>query len=218
MKKHQDIVPLQFASSDAIIRKLGEKYKREWDKDKRKLVSVSYRWLTALHPDPEGHHQVAVKTYLRKKWEAQDSDSDEGEKDTMEVFWDYICMPQMPRILGSEEDQRFRKSLSVMNVIYGHPGIAVLLQKHLPNEFPGVYNDSGWCSFESSVSLICKCETSHYCLPPRTPMRFDELIDTKKFTNGADSDTVKTLYHATFDTMATTARELAFTNIEWRAI
>merc|ERR1712039_919042 len=95
--------------------------------------------------------------------------------------------------------------------------IAVLQQKQMPLGFPGRYEDSGWCCFESSVSLIAKTETGKYAPPPRTPARFAELIETRQFTNGADADTVKTLYNATFTSMANSCEKLSFARVKWHA-
>uniref|UniRef100_A0A0G4HDB1 Uncharacterized protein n=1 Tax=Chromera velia CCMP2878 TaxID=1169474 RepID=A0A0G4HDB1_9ALVE len=47
-------------------------------------------------------------------------------------------------------------------------------------------------------------------LPPRAPAAFDTLLDTKKFTNGADSDTVKVLYKQFVQRTAGSVQRVSF--------
>merc|ERR1712083_230675 len=65
------------------------------------------------------------------------------------------------------------------------------------------------------MGTIFKTEMNQYSMPVRTPARFNELIDTKQFTNSADRETLRSLYAATFKTMCKSQSTLTLAELEW---
>uniref|UniRef100_A0A0G4H701 Uncharacterized protein n=1 Tax=Chromera velia CCMP2878 TaxID=1169474 RepID=A0A0G4H701_9ALVE len=173
-----------------------------------KLVAVSYPWLSKEHSDPDGFRLRSVLEQLDKHWWAQ-----EGSSVTVFVFWDYLSLFQ--RAPGGKHTDAphtvLEKGLHKIDIIYSSPHTHVIrsmkVSESAPNATP--YIERGWCWFESAVTALKplaqvlsddtdgespkKKNQSSLCIPA-SPLAFDETIDTKKFTNGADADDVKAMY------------------------
>ena len=80
----------------------------------RRVGVLSYRWLTAAHPDPNGEHKAVVRTFLNGRHGA----SLEG------LFWDFACLPQIKKDgeelvrRTDEEEAAFRKGKPFLSL--GH--------------------------------------------------------------------------------------------------
>jgi hypothetical protein len=109
-----------------------------------KVAVLSYRWLTAAHPDPDAFHMRAVRTFLRgqpTRWAA--------------VFWDFASCHQKERT--DDEAAAFKAALSVMIRLYASPVTTVMQHKRLPTGFPPeqpTYATSGWCTMEQAAASL----------------------------------------------------------------
>jgi len=84
--------------------------------------------------------------------------------DRVGIFWDYASLPQPKRT--DIEQQRFKKGLASINVLYSDGRSIVIQLKQLPSpSFDGMndtpYHERGWCKFEEAVSSIIKGHNSH---------------------------------------------------------
>lgn len=136
----------------------------------KKIVMVSYGWLTKEHPDPLSFYLPYVQAFLRKHC---------LRTGHCGVFWDYCALPQLGPNQSEEddeEDEHFRKcGLRVMHRLYGSRKTMVLQLTQLPlsSPLPGspgspcppsemaqprAYLTRGWCLFESTVASMTKAE------------------------------------------------------------
>ena len=122
----------------------------------RKVAVLSYRWLTAAHPDPEGFHMDAIRTFFR------------SHKTRTALFWDFASCFQKERT--AQEDALFKIALSAMTCLYASPHSLVIQHKRLPaaggkytpivptfpHEPAGIadYEHSGWCTMEQAASSL----------------------------------------------------------------
>ena len=111
------------------------------------VAVLSYRWLTAAHPDPDGFHMRAVRGFFAAargrphRWRA--------------LFWDFGSCHQKERT--DEETAAFKLALSVMTRLYASPLTCVLQHKRLPADFPNsqpTYELSGWCTMEQAAASL----------------------------------------------------------------
>ena len=113
------------------------------------IFALSYRWLTAEHPDLDGFHLSKVVAFLKilKK--------QRYNVDDCAVFWDFGSLFQPERTV--DQKVLFREGLAASNVWYGSLHTTVLIQSHLP---PGStatpYIQSGWCFVEATISSVIK--------------------------------------------------------------
>ena len=119
------------------------------------IFALSYRWLTAEHPDPDSFHLSKVVAFLEvhKAWVEKMGIN----VDDCAVFWDFGSLFQPERT----HDQKvlFREGLRASNVWYGSYHTTVLIQSHLPPGFTATpYSQSGWCFVEATISSVIKYE------------------------------------------------------------
>lgn len=192
---------------------------------------LSYRWLTQLHPDPDGFHLRLVVTFMKEHMDLY-------HLDETALFWDFGSLFQKPR--SPDEEVMFEEGLKNSNVWYGHTKNTVLIQSHLPPGFNGpAYDQSGWCFVESAMSSVIKSTWNRYDLgklmldngtlsvdlfrarterrPPQTPEKVGHILKNDKvFTNSSDANVVAGIYKRFFDELAT-AKTLSFTLLRWNA-
>jgi len=204
-----------------------------------KIVAISYCWLTALHPDPDGNQlrkigRVIEQQLQRTKYE------DDYKIDDLAMFWDWLSLYQKPR--SDAEDTIFKRALPNMGLWYAHQMVIKWLLTIVPADVRA-YNDRGWPTFERSVSglivghhgvldlgLFDACctywgggiqrgGTQYQCKagrrPPSTPGVFQTEVLTKHFTAGYDKDFVIEKYETTFIEVMGSARKLSFARLGW---
>ena len=133
-----------------------------------RVCQLSYRWLSAEHPDPDRFHVRAVaEWYGSSRW-AYDK--------YMGVFWDFASLPQKDASgFRSEADTaKFHTGLKLMSALYAHPETLVVQHKRLSPECiargSNPYDSSGWCNFEQAVAGL---------LVERRPKLFEIGVDTR---------------------------------------
>uniref|UniRef100_A0A0G4G2T5 Uncharacterized protein n=1 Tax=Chromera velia CCMP2878 TaxID=1169474 RepID=A0A0G4G2T5_9ALVE len=200
------------------------------------LVCISYGWLSRAHPDPNSFHlQLLVKGIDRQWW----AKGQRGER--VFVFWDFMSLFQLPRDEQQEAlFRKALKNLDLLyssshTRVYRSTGVP----PNSPNALP--YDKRGWPTFETSVTgfkpsrllhqLPTTLQKDSECrggkkaqgdkgpgrgheavLPPRAPADFNSLVDTKTFTNGADTETVKTLYEQFVHRTACSVQRVSFSS------
>ena len=119
MKRMQDLPEKAFFSPQEAAALL--------DRADRSIIALSYRWLTALHPEPRGTTLLALRRLL------------DSTPDMMHcgLFWDYASLPQRG-LDGSdrteEETSVFKRGLKVMAFFYASiTGTAVVQLKDVPD-------------------------------------------------------------------------------------
>ena len=126
-----------------------------------RVGALSYRWLTAAHPDPDRFHLSAVLLSLRPDpsrdgcWPWLWLSDGRRALRVEALFWDYASLPQAARTAA--EQTIFENGLRVMANFYAHPRVVVLQQKHLPASFDPsqpTYEQSGWCTFEAACAHL----------------------------------------------------------------
>ena len=172
--RRQDLPPEAFFTVDEL-RKLVAALGDDWG---LLFVAISYRWLTATHPDPDAFHLRIIakvaKLYLKAEMEYGFSCSplvdaferagyrrDEAD---FGLMWDFMSLHQKPVDGGErtpEEAALFRLGLGALPIWYGHAETVMWMQPELPDGFgermaklglAETYESSGWCFVESSVS------------------------------------------------------------------
>ena len=164
-----------------------------------RVVAPSYRWLTPEHPDPDGVQLKQARQFLSKLLgfaacfrlnfnspsEVDFPDVLEGKDVDVGVLWDFMSLPQQPRVTEDLEEQ-FREGLSIINRLYGSSANTLTLQ--LTGTPPGItgYHSSGWCLFEDAVSRLLK-RTSLLCSMDETfdfdDPRFDSTATYPSFSH-----------------------------------
>ena len=206
------------------------------------IFALSYRWLTAEHPDPDSFHLSKVvaflevhKAFLKRMGE---------ELDDCAVFWDFGSLFQPERT--PDQKVLFREGLWASNVWYGSFYTTVLIQPHLPPVFTATpYTQSGWCFVEATISSVIKNSVTRYdmgameldgagnlvmdedfetvmercgtrrCVPLRPDVVRHLLHTEKKFTTDADKAVVADLYESFFNDVAGSCTMLLFTDLHW---
>ena len=200
------------------------------------IFALSYRWLTAEHPDPDSFHLSKVVAFLEvhKAWvEKQGINVDDCA-----VFWDFGSLFQPERT--HDQKALFREGLRASNVWYGSVHTTVLIQSHLPPGFTATpYSQSGWCFVEATISSVIKDSVARFdtgaleldgagnwswtrtltvmercmgrrCVPLRPDVVRHLLHTEKKFTTDADKEVVADLYERFFNDVAGSCTELVF--------
>ena len=205
------------------------------------VFALSYRWLTAEHPDPDGFHLSKVVAFLEVH-KALFKELGFNEDDCA-VFWDFGSLFQPERT--HDQKEKFREGLRASNVWYGSVYTTVLIQSHLPPGFTATpYSQSGWCFVEATISSVIKnsvtrydmgameldgagnlviedCDTvmdrcgSRRCVPLRPDVVRNLLHTKKKFTTDADKEVVADLYESFFNDVADSCTELVFHGLDW---
>ena len=125
------------------------------------LVALSYRWLSAAHPDPEGFHLAIVAQvaalYLKPDAERSPLAAAFKRAGLCEVdvdfglLWDFGSLHQNPRT--DEQTALFKQGLGDLPMWYGHAETTTWMQPDLPTGFgermlalglAETYDDSGW--------------------------------------------------------------------------
>ena len=188
------------------------------------IFALSYRWLTAEHPDPDSFHLSKVVAFLEvlKACVAERSIN----VDDCAVFWDFGSLFQPERT--PDQKALFRECLRASNVWYGSVHTTVLVQSHLPPGFTATpYTQSGWCFVEATINSVIKRSTTRFdmgaleldgagnlviddyetvmqrcmgrrCVPLRPDLVRHLLYIEKKFTTDADKAVVAALYESFF--------------------
>ena len=206
------------------------------------IFALSYRWLTAEHPDPDSFHLSKVVAFLEvlKALFVKAG----FNVDDCAVFWDFGSLFQPERT--HDQKALFREGLRASNVWYGSAFTTVLIQSHLPPVFTATpYSQSGWCFVEATISSVIKMSGMRYdmgaleldsagnlvidedfetvmercgtrrCVPLRPDVVRHLLHTEKKFTTDADKEVVADLYERFFNDVAGSCTELVFPWLDW---
>jgi len=196
MPRRQELPEEAFVSSSMALSMLR----------KGLVGALSYRWLTADHPDPKQFHLKAVLEYLRQRGN--------GQIMILALFWDFASLPQKPRT--DEEATVFAAALKVMAHLYAHSSTLVIQHARLPAGFPSelpTYETSGWCTFESACSQLAiegggrlvvlgtgrvKVRAHNRRTPEEMSVAFNDETLTR-FVGRADRDSVAALYKVFYE-------------------
>ena len=205
------------------------------------IFALSYRWLTAEHPDPDSFHLSKVVAFLKvhKAFFVKLG----ANVDDCAVFWDFGSLFQPERTV--DQKALFREGLRASNVWYGSFYTTVLIQSHLPPGFTATpYSQSGWCFVEATISSVIKDESgstrepwswtvpgtwswtrtlmtvmdrcgTRRCVPLRPDVVRHLLHTEKKFTTDADKEVVADLYESFFNDVAGSSTVLGFAYLDW---
>ena len=92
----------------------------------RRVLVLSYGWLSPSGPDPRGHRIGKLLAFLRKAAATFDPQIAE-----LGIFWDYASLPQKPR--SEVEECMFKTALDVMGDLYASAlGTSVLQLQEVP--------------------------------------------------------------------------------------
>jgi len=200
------------------------------------MIVLSYGWISPKHPDPERFHLSRLLKYL-KRYKIQMKSTEIFDCCT---FWDYASLPQEPR--SEVENVLFKRGLAIINLLYSAPKTLVLQLKEMPVIGTDVklinYDLRGWCTFEEICSSVQKRSlllvdlsritesldgnddfheiTAHAVAgrrPPVHPDTMEQILKSKKFTNGADRDMVVSLYREFFREVCKSLSQLHFQKI-----
>ena len=120
----------------------------------RATAVLSYRWLSDLHPDPNGFHMVAVRKALTSLVRT---------RAIRALFMDFLSCPQKDAQgqRTATEAAVFDLAKETMSHFYASPRTLVLQHKRLPPGFTGYsYDQSGWCNFEQAVARLGQARDS----------------------------------------------------------
>jgi hypothetical protein len=121
MRRRQE---LEIQSEEAFFTK--EEAVELLDRADRSILAISYRWLTALHPDPHGTALFAVRGFLRS----------EAGLGKCGMFWDFASLPQKDKTGGprtAEEKKTFDRGIEAMGCFYASMcGTVVVQLKDIP--------------------------------------------------------------------------------------
>ena len=191
-------------------------------------------WITAEHPDPEGFHLRTIAALL-------DAYNKYYKGTTINaVFLDFCSLEQAPR--SEEAEERFRRGLKAINLIYAHQVSYVLCLTVMPPGTVRGYDARGWCFFERLVAGALKRaqalldvgklqvapdavtdfhhEVERVCdvgrRPPLTPAAFEAELRERQFTNGStDHALVARLYGEFVEEALGAATRLVFASLGW---
>lgn len=154
------------------------------------IAVLSYCRLSKTHPDPKGLHLNSTVNNVK----------------CPAIFWDFLSLHQDPR--SEAEEALYKKATAAMHLFYSIQGASVFRIVDVPADCdnPIPYDQRGWTTFESAVAGAGKPYvytirggqdvTRNQASPvPMAPARFNEIIETKQFTNmETDLPIVKNLY------------------------
>uniref|UniRef100_A0A0G4F8L8 Uncharacterized protein n=1 Tax=Chromera velia CCMP2878 TaxID=1169474 RepID=A0A0G4F8L8_9ALVE len=174
------------------------------------IVCLSYAWLSKDHPDPDLFHLKRLVKDIRGRWWAR------GDRaDKVVVFWDLMSLFQKPR--DETQNELFKEALNDLEILYSSPHTRVCKSTGVPADSIA-YALRGWPCFETFITgfksprLVLHLSTlegedfereseretvaqsKQSVQMPACPEEFNSVLDTKKFTNGADAEIVKDLY------------------------
>jgi len=109
------------------------------------ILSLSYRWQTADHPDPTGMQLRALQQHLRHHLHIK------------HVFVDYMCLPQ-GQDRTPKEKAEFQVTLPNINLLYLGTSVLVIM-------FDRTYMERFWPQFEAWLSFMSGDETGIVSTP-----------------------------------------------------
>ena len=128
------------------------------EQGQRSILALSYRWLTALHPDPAGTTLAALRRHLRE----------DGSARACGLFWDFASLPQKGEDgsnRSAEDAAVFKLALEVMGFIYASvTGTTVLQLKVIaprPAEYDGMVTIFG-IGRETTAEADFRADMSQY--------------------------------------------------------
>lgn len=156
------------------------------------FVSVSARWLTADHPDPDGFHLAAIAGVAALYLNMSGGKSLGGplafpssltatfkahglraSATDFALFWDFASLAQPP-FANDTEAARFEEGRDLSAVWFGHAKTTVWMQTATPKGFAGYsYEASGWCSTEAALGIAIKPPSRCLDLGARPKTAFD---------------------------------------------
>ena len=139
----------------------------------RATAVLSYRWLSDLHPDPNGFHMVAVRKALTSLVRT---------RAIRALFMDFLSCPQKDGQgqRTATEAAVFDLAKETMSHLYASPRTLVLQHKRLPPGFTGYsYDQSGWCNFEQAVARLGQARTRLSDSPPSGASRLLAMMMTQ---------------------------------------
>ena len=104
-----------------------------------RIVFVSHRWITEVHPDPNG---IQLQE-LHRRLEAL-GQQDTSFKDAL-IFYDYSSMLQSPRT--AEEDRQFYSDIMSLSALTRMADKMIILSEGYKD-----YKNRAWCFFEMLIS------------------------------------------------------------------
>jgi tetratricopeptide (TPR) repeat protein len=110
-----------------------------------KLVFVSHRWITAMHPDPHNLQLMELKQRL------SNLPAKNGKNGPLLVFFDYCSLPQLPR--SAEENLWFERDLRSLESLSRLADYFIILSEGYRD-----YANRAWCFFEA----ITARENAHF--------------------------------------------------------
>lgn len=110
-----------------------------------KLVFVSHRWITAMHPDPRNSQLMELKQRL------SNLPTKNGKNAPLLVFFDYCSLPQLPR--SAEENLWFERDLHSLESLSRLADYFIILSEGYRD-----YANRAWCFFEA----ITARENAHF--------------------------------------------------------
>jgi hypothetical protein len=128
-----------------------------FDRADRSILALSYRWLTAAHPDPLGTALEAVRRFL----------SSEAELCKCALFWDFASLPQKDTAGGPRTDEEtviFTRGLKGMGYFYASICCTAIVQlKDIPprpSEYDGrmIVFDKAFSESTSEKDVITDLE------------------------------------------------------------
>ncbi|EOD17302.1 hypothetical protein EMIHUDRAFT_244165 [Emiliania huxleyi CCMP1516] len=191
------------------------------------IVSISYCWLEAAHPDREGRQLQLLCRKLRGLYGGR------GLLGADPALFAERLSYRESRI--GEENAAFARMLdNTMDLWYAHASITVVLLTQLPDELPAgfdrsrTYDTRGWTTFERCSAELGAKPSSPVLAKwklvidvasddggaqrrlPTTPKRMATLLAACRFTNGADSEAVLALYEKTAKAVLGTVKKLDY--------
>jgi hypothetical protein len=118
MRRRQELPEEAFVTNEEAV---------AWfDRADRSVLALSYRWLTAAHPDPLGTALEAMRRFLRS----------EADLSKCALFWDFASLPQKDTAGGprtAEDTDIFKRGLQGMGYFYASMcGTAIVQLKDIP--------------------------------------------------------------------------------------
>ena len=169
----------------------------------KKLIVVSYGWMTPGHPDPDAHQLEQFCRFIKLSSHV--------------VFWDFVSLFQVKR--NPEQEELFQVALSGMHMLYGHCRAKIVRLTDTAGQSAATaactpYRKRGWPLFETAASsgaakvvTISNDRIGNPDLDRPVPMSkeiFAEILETKVFTSrNADLQRVKELYESVYDMVST---------------
>jgi len=146
------------------------------------LVSVSHAWFFQNHPDPYGQKLDFVKNVfapqLRKRYPHTD----------IQVFFDFVSLPQEPRT--SDEEEVYLDAVSRMCSVYIYSDVILLLETDLPEVDMTVHRAEidiskyEFCDFVDTVQVLKTTSTDG-------PQVFDSIVSVGNLKLTSQSEIAK---------------------------